>query len=100
MVGDGRPADSTKVDRIVLVELLHAVFGHVPATFQVRFAAPVEGCPFEGETAVGFGEGVKDLGGSVGNVNSDAVAGNGWIGWLVKWRRKKGVIVFGRSCIV
>jgi hypothetical protein len=77
MVRNIWPANSTEVYGVVLLELIHAVVWHVPFSFEVLFAAPVEGVEFEGEAAVGFGEGVEDLFCCFGDIDAYAVAGDG-----------------------
>ena len=41
------PADGSKVDGIVLLELVHIVWWHIPPPLLVGFAAPVKRLPLE-----------------------------------------------------
>ena len=77
MVGDRRPAYGSEVDCVVGFEGVEAVRRHVVAAFQVGGAAPVVVGVGECEGAVAGGEGVEDLFGGGGDVNADAVAGDG-----------------------
>lgn len=62
----------------MFVELGCVVFRHIPFSFEIGFAAPVESGPFEAEGSIRGGEGVEDLDCCVGYVYTDTVAGYGW----------------------
>ena len=65
--------NSTKQNGIVLFQSGNSILGHVPASFEVSFARPVEVCEVETEGTIAVGELVENFFGGLCDIDAIAV---------------------------
>lgn len=77
MVKHTWPTDSAEIDGIMLLQLVHAIWRHIPSSLLVCFAAPIKVGVVEVEASIYSSQFVQDLDGGLSDLGANAIAWDG-----------------------
>lgn len=71
------PTDGAEIDSIMLLQLVHAIWRHIPSSLLECFTAPIKMCVIELEASLYCRQLIQDLDSGFGDFCTDTISWNG-----------------------